>query len=48
MDAPDGQAFFEYPHIGLLGHEMSQNFTATANINQRIGTKFEVKGILDE
>ena len=33
MDTPDGQAFSKYPHIRLLGHERSQVFTATANID---------------
>ena len=32
-DAPNGPAAFEYPHIGLLGHEGSRIFSATANID---------------
>ena len=35
--SPDGRTrwtgFLENPHIGLLGHEKSQIFTATANID---------------
>ena len=33
MDTADGQAFSNYPHIGFLGHEGFQIFTATANLD---------------
>ena len=33
MDTPDGHALSKYPHIGLLGHEGSQIFTVTVNID---------------
>ena len=33
IDTPNGLAAFEYPHIGLLGHEGSRIFSATANID---------------
>ena len=33
MDTADGQAFSNYPHIGFLGHEGIQIFTATANFD---------------
>ena len=33
MDTADGQAFSNYHHIGFLGHEGFQIFTATANLD---------------